>query len=103
MRMLPAVAFVSVIAFGLAWSGCLVLVGLHALSRGPAGTPARDVLLCLGIAAIAAGNFVFMEVVADRIVRPARHWPIDAVQTLTALSMLGGLGAALSIWLGATA
>jgi hypothetical protein len=66
--------------------------------------PARPdiVLVGLGIAGIAAGNFVFMEVVADRLLQASRRRARDAAEMAVACVMIVSLAAAAVVWFART-
>jgi hypothetical protein len=56
-----------VLLVGTAWAGVLVVVGLILLLSVPRGGWSLGLEAAGGVAAVAAGEFVFMFVVADRL------------------------------------
>jgi hypothetical protein len=95
MRAAHTAIFSTLILLGVAWGGCLVVMGLFALAAEP--TPGSP-LMWLGVSGIAAGNFVFMEVVADRVIRPARRRALDASEAGAACCFVLALAAAGALW-----
>lgn len=72
---------------GAAWAAALVILGLWILC-GPANPPSATSLpwAWAGTFLVAAGQFVFMVVVADRLIRPRHMGPALAAQALSALA-----------------
>jgi len=98
---------VGLTVLGLSWAGCLSLLGIHALTLSratPLGVGA-SVVLWLGVFLVSAGNFVFMELVADRVLQIKRRLILDIFELLVAVVMLLAGAAFVSFWLisGATA
>ncbi len=92
------------VVFGLLYATCLALAGLHAMAAASTDGPARRALFWLGVAGLAAGHLVFMQVVADRVVRVHHRGAIDAVELGLAGLMIVALGLGSAVWFsGATA
>jgi hypothetical protein len=90
------------VLLGVAWSACLVLSGLVALASAGRAAPFGPLLFWAGVAGIAAGNFVFMEVVADRLVHPRRRRVLDAFELLMGGAMLVAVVMMSASWLAET-
>lgn len=63
------------VSLGVAWGGVMAVMGLWAIASVPQPlAPFGSFLQCLGVAALAAGHFVFLVIVADalcpRVLRP---------------------------------
>jgi hypothetical protein len=74
-------------ALGALWAGALVVLGLWFVAsptREPA-TPER----WIGLFLLASGQFVFMVVVADRLIPPRRAALAHALEGLAALLIVG--------------
>lgn len=86
-------------SLGAVWAGALVVLGLWvvASARGvPMGSGGSWVWG--GVLMVAAGQFVFMVVVADWIFSPRRPLLAHAVEAATALvTVLAGLALAFSV------
>jgi hypothetical protein len=66
------------------WAGLLVIIGLAVAVDGPGPLPvSRQLFFFLGVAAIAGGQFVFMVLVADQLLRGARRSLIVFLEALT--------------------
>lgn len=91
----------STLLLGTLWAGCLVVTGLYTLGLGGwrGGSSAS---WWAGVAALAAGNFVFMEVVADRLMPAAPRPMITLCEAGAAATMLAALAVAAALWLGGT-
>lgn len=89
------------IVAGLVWAFSLHLLGMHALTtfRTESDGTALYVLLWLGVFLLLASNFVFMELVADRVVPVHSRGLLDAVELTTAAGMTLSVGMCLSMWL----
>lgn len=83
---------------GGAWGGCLVLAGLWAIRHALSTEPTGALALCLGMAGVFAGNFIFMEIVADRLVSPRPRRAADLIESLSATAMIVSLVASAVIW-----
>jgi hypothetical protein len=83
------------LALGTLWAACLVGTGLYALAH--AGVAAT--LWWTGVAGVLAGNFVFMEVVADRLFPNVRRRTIDLVELAVGLAMMSSIAVAGFQWL----
>lgn len=90
---------IGTLSLGTLWAACLVATGLWAMGGSGQET---WMLFWAGGAGVAAGNFVFMEVVADRLLPRARRGIVDAVELLVALAILVCLGCAGYLWFSAT-
>lgn len=88
----------ALLLLGVAWAMCLILAGLHAFRLGFRGETTDLFLVLLGIAGVAAGNFVFMEVVADRLVTPASRRTQDAAEITAAGLMILALAVSAVLW-----
>lgn len=92
MRAAPA-------SLGAAWAGALVVLGIWvcANAAGAAGGSARS-WLWGGILMVAAGEFVFMVVVADWIAPPRRPMLAHLVEAAAAIvTVASGLALAFSV------
>lgn len=79
------------IAIGTLWAITLILMGVKlAVSPWP-GIP-REAALWFGIASIAAGEFLFMYIVADRVFPRRRKILSDLLEQATAGVFVLGLG-----------
>lgn len=89
------------IGAGLVWAGSLHLLGLHTLTlfRANSGGNAIHVFLWLGVFLLLASNFVFMELVADRVIQVRRRGLLDGVELVTAAGMMLAVGLFVSMWL----
>lgn len=98
MRLAHQSVVVSLFALGTAWAMCLALAGLSC-----AALAHRDgldwAMVLLGLAGVSAGNFVFMEVVADRLF-PARsrRSARSAAEIATAGLVVAATASAAVIW-----
>jgi hypothetical protein len=90
----------STLLLGTLWAGCLVLTGLYALGLGGGWQSGTSASWWAGAAALAAGNFVFMEVVADRLMPAAPRPMITVCEAAAAVAMLAALAVAAALWLG---
>lgn len=98
VRLVHRMFLFATLGLGVAWSACLMVAGLHAVVLAWAGAAGGLALGWLGAAGVAAGNFVFMEVVADRVVRARRRKPMDLTEILTAGAMVLSLLLAAVVW-----
>lgn len=98
MRIAHQTMIVTLLLFGASWGLCLAVAGLYALGLGLAGNRPDGVMVGLGVAGLAAGNFVFMEVVADRLLTSSGRRFRDATEMTTAAMMVCSLAAAGVIW-----
>src|ERR1041385_438585 len=90
-----SMALWSRVALATGWSGCLVVLGLWCLIDGAARLPARA-RVPIGLASIAAGLFLLMTIVADRLFPAAgRRLSIWLVEMATFLVFFGGCGGAV--------
>jgi len=92
------IAFSVALVFGLCWSTCLAVLGLFALDashRGPLNGP---LFVALGVGALAAGNFVFMELVANRLVPQSRRRMADSLEFAAAVAALLSILLSLMLW-----
>lgn len=87
-----------VILLGMAWAACLVGAGLHALTASVGSDPAARWFLWLGVLGVAAGNFVFMEIVANRLVHPARRRFLDWLEFGTAALIIVSIVMSAMLW-----
>lgn len=91
-------AFSMAVLFGLSWSACLAVLGLFALDasrRGPFNGP---LFIALGVGALAAANFVFMELVANRLVPQSRRRMADSLEFAAAAAALLSILLSLMLW-----
>ncbi|MEO1129137.1 MAG: hypothetical protein AAFX05_05430 [Planctomycetota bacterium] len=75
------------VVFGLLWAGLLTVFGLTLLASA-SGPGASSEWFWVGIFLIAAGQFVCMVLVADRLCRPRAPALAYGVELLTALVTL---------------
>ena len=84
-------------ALGALWSSCLAGTGLYTLDQGL--EQGRSTWVWAGIAGIAAGNLVLVEVVLERLVpgtpRRVQAWFVGIV----AAAMAAALGVAGATWI----
>lgn len=99
VRLVQRVILGGVVVLGVAWGLCIGVPGIRGvvLAASEGGGP-RDFRLWLGLAGIAAGQFVFMEVVADRLVRVGRRAALDAVEFATGGVMVVLFGVGATLW-----
>lgn len=84
MNLHARIAAISIALLGAGWASALVVGGIHLLRLGFGDAPAPTVLRSLGLAGVAAGNFVFAALTADTAFRPSeRHLP-DAFMIVAA-------------------
>lgn len=102
LRLAHHTTILTLLIFGAAWGACLLVAGLHAARLGLNPDRPDVVLVGLGIAGIAAGNFVFMEVVADRLLQGSRRRVRDAAEMTVACVMIVSLAAAAVVWFART-
>ena len=103
-RMLRRLNLAALLALGTLWAGLLVVGGLALASRewvpGPAATGAG---LAGGLTAIAAGQFVFLVVVGDRLFPGASRTVVTVTElALGLMFLLGAAWTAVSLALGAS-
>lgn len=98
MRIMHRTLLVGRVTAGLLWGGLLVVAGLNALLSPEAAWMSRWPAALLGCSGIAAGTFIFMFVVADRLVRVQRRGPIDAIELALAGLMLALFALGLAVW-----
>ncbi len=80
LRLFP---FFGRILLGTVWSSLLLILSLRLAVDRFNDPGAGAYVIWLAIAGIAAGNFVFMYVVADRLCRVKERWPVDLVEFAT--------------------
>ncbi len=86
------------VLFGLLYATCLALAGLHAMNAAGLDGSARRALFWLGVGGLAAGHLVFMQVVADRLVRVHHRSAVDAVELGLAVLMILSLSTGAVAW-----
>ncbi len=99
MRIMQGGILLGRIVLGAVWAMLLVVAGLAVILNPGLREMIGPAALWLGTAGIAAGTFVFMFVVADRLCPVANRGPIDAVELLVAGVMIVAFLAALVAWL----
>ncbi len=84
----------------MAWGGLLNILGLYVLDLGARSADDRLLQVCLGVTALAGGNFIFMAIVADRVIPAGPRGALDALELfMGGLMVLGALTmAALWMW-----
>lgn len=82
---------ISLILIGTLWAITLVFMGVK-LAVSPWPEVPRESALWFGIAAIAAGEFLFMYIVADRLFPSRRKLVSDLLEQVTAGVFVLGLG-----------
>jgi len=79
----------------LAWAALLFILGIVILFEGPGPLPLpREVFWFLGVAALAAGQFVFAVLVADRWFPRAHRGMIARIEALLLVGFVVALGLA---------
>lgn len=95
VKAIPTAVWLGRILIGTAWAGSLVVAGIATLVGSWSTGEAGRLGVFGGVAAIAAGQFVFLYVVADRLCPMNNRRPADALQILAAavfaLALLGCL------------
>lgn len=80
------------------WAGVMIVLGLVVLFDGPGPLPfPRQFFTFLGVAAVAGGQFVFMVLVADRLVRGAHRRVVVMIEVVTFAMFVLGVGATLGL------
>ena len=89
-------------SLAIAWAAVLWILGAVTLLDGPGPLPLpNEAFILLGVAAIAAGQFVFAVLVADRWFPRAHRGLIARIEALMLLTfVLGLLLAGYVVWLG---
>lgn len=88
------------LVLGIAWGALLNVAGWYVLAlRARSADDLSLQLLWLGVAALAAGNFVFMAIVADRVISTHRRGALDLLEFATAGLMVFAALATAAIWL----
>jgi hypothetical protein len=90
-----AAALTARIGFPLAWGACLVILGLWSIDEGWRWLPLRPATgAWIGSLLMAAGLFVFMVLVADRLLpRLGRRYSMWRLEMLVCLAMLASCAA----------
>lgn len=102
MRIAHQTMIATLLVFGASWGLCLVVAGLYALGLGFGADRPDGVLVGLGVAGLSAGNFVFMEVVADRLLTSSGRRFRDATEMIAAGIMVASLAVAGIMWFART-
>lgn len=89
-------------SLAIAWASVLWILGAVTLLDGPGPLPLpNEAFILLGVAAIAAGQFVFAVLVADRWFPRAHRGLIARAEALMLLTfVLGLVMAGYVVWLG---
>jgi hypothetical protein len=82
---------IGLMVIGTLWAIALILMGVK-LAVSPWPEVPRESALWFGIAAIAAGEFLFMYIVADRLFPHRRRLLTDTLEQATAGIFVLGLG-----------
>lgn len=99
VRLIQRTILAGVVVLGVTWGLCIGVPGVRGVVLAMSeGEGLRDFRLWLGLSGIAAGQFVFMEVVADRLVRVGRRAALDAVEFLTGGVMVVLFGVGATLW-----
>lgn len=86
------------------WAMCLTMVGFWLLLHPPVDLiPARPVLRSGGLAALAAGQLLFMLMVADRLFPNAHPRLVWALEMLGVMTLTSGLLAFVYLFLSGAA
>ncbi|MFZ4576092.1 MAG: hypothetical protein ACOYN0_17035 [Phycisphaerales bacterium] len=81
------------------WAGVMVILGLVVLFEGPGPLPFPPQLFALlGVAAVAGGQFVFMVLVADRLLRGAHRRAVVMIEVGTFALFVAGVGATMGLF-----
>lgn len=91
MRLRDICIRLCLISIGTLWAITLILMGVK-LAVSPWPAVPRESALWFGIASIAAGEFLFMYIVADRLFPNRRRFLTDLVEQATAGIFVLGLG-----------
>ena len=91
MRLRELSIRIGLIGIGTLWAITLVLMGVK-LAVSPWPEIPRESALWFGIASIAAGEFLFMYIVADRVFPKRRKVLSDLMEQATAGIFVLGLG-----------
>jgi hypothetical protein len=97
LRLAHRTIVLTLLTLGVAWGACLILAGLFLFGMGFESVEPRKPLILVGLAGVAAGNFVFMDVVADRLFSPVRRKPMDIAEILAAAAMVIALVSAAGV------
>lgn len=99
MRLMQGGILLGRILLGVVWAMLLVVAGLAVILNPGLWSSIGWAAVWLGTAGIAAGTFVFMFVVADRLCPVSNRGPIDAAELMVAAVMILAFIAALAAWL----
>ncbi|MFU8828369.1 MAG: hypothetical protein ACNA8P_02940 [Phycisphaerales bacterium] len=81
----------ALLSIGTLWAVILIMMGVKLAASPWPGMP-RESALWFGIASIAAGEFLFMYIVADRVFPKRRKVLSDLLEQMTAGIFVLGLG-----------
>ncbi len=78
-----------------------MFLGLYVLEQSDRSlAPIReDLAFWLGVVGIVAGNFIFMVLIADRVLAIRRRLAVDVIEALTGVGVLACVGALVFAWL----
>lgn len=81
------------------WAAVMIILGLVVLFDGPGPLPfPRQLFTLLGVAAVAGGQFVFMVLVADRLLRGAHRRVVVLIEVVTFALFVLGVGATMGLF-----
>lgn len=101
---IPTALRAGLLVGGTIWAGALVIAGVRMLLwRGGEAPPMTDVLLWAGVTAIIAGEFVFMALVADRVVPGMRGRLRELPQLIVGGMCMAGISWSLFLLFGGAA
>lgn len=92
------IATITTAAAGAAWASGLMIAGLHAIRLGLEGAAASALLVWIGLAGVAAGNFVFAVLTADSLFRPSPRRLPDVFVVAAAFVLVCALSVAAAAW-----
>ncbi|MBL0926855.1 MAG: hypothetical protein IBJ11_04280 [Phycisphaerales bacterium] len=102
MRLAAMLILAARVAIGTAWGGAVMMLGMYFLMSPPGG-PSRPFWdrpePWFGLMAAMWGTWIFMCVVADRVVAVRRRGPADAVQFGTLGASIVALAMGLHAWM----
>lgn len=88
MHSLHKAMFAGRIVLGIAWGLLLNVAGWYVLALRAGSADDQRLQLWVGVLALAAGNFVFMAIVAGRVIQTPRRGTLDVLEFSTGGLML---------------
>lgn len=88
MQTLHKAIFAGQIVLGVAWGLLLNVAGWYVLALRAGSADDQRLQLWVGVLALSAGNFVFMAIVAGRVIQPPKRGAMDMLEFATGGLML---------------